>query len=275
MSPIRVIILVVAAVAALLAGFLVNGMTGTKEILEIVSEPVETIVEVEMSQQAVLVASSDLRTGMQIMPGDLRWADWPEAAINPAYITKLGSPDAIEEISGSIVRIATYANEPILPMKIVQKGDKGFMAALLSPGLRAAAVEISPESASAGFILPDDRVDVILTKSSDNTFAQSGEVQAETDTILENVRVLAIDQTFGDIDGMPTITGSTATLELTQDQAEMMAKASRTGTISLTLRSIKDADFNNGRALSRSGILDGESKKDSIVIYRNGKAEES
>lgn len=273
MSSMRLIILAVAAVAAILAAVLVRNIA-RQPAVERTAEPVERIVEVEVSQQKVLVASGDLRVGMLLTPEELRWTDWPEASLNPSYFTQEMMPDAMEKVTGSIVRTATYANEPILPQKIVQKGDTGFMAALLSPGSRAAAVEISPESASAGFILPDDRVDVILTRDLENTLGESIETLTVTDTILENVRVLAIDQTFGDVDGIPTLTGSTATLELTQPQAEMMALATRTGTISLTLRSVADAEFNDGEALSRSELLNSDNLiEDRVIIYRNGKVE--
>lgn len=273
MSSMRLIILAVAGVAAILAAFLVRNMA-SQPAATTSAAPVERIVEVEVSQQKVLVASGDLRMGMLITPDELQWADWPEASINPAYFTQDMMPTAIEDLTGSVVRIATYANEPILPQKIVQKGDTGFMAALLKPGLRAFAVEISPESASAGFILPDDRVDVIVAQDIEFNVGDDVETTTITDTILENVRILAIDQTFGDIDGIPTLTGSTATMELNQQQAEQMALAARTGTVSLTLRSVADAQFNDGQAISRSGLLDGDHNLGNrVMVYRSGKAE--
>ncbi|MDG1826301.1 MAG: Flp pilus assembly protein CpaB [Henriciella sp.] len=266
----RIIILAVAAIAAVLAAFLVRNMASAPEPLT-ATETVERIVEVEVSQQKVLVAMNDLRAGSLITPDVLRWADWPEAAINPGYFTQEVAPDAMETISGSVVRVATYADEPILPQKIVQKGETGFMAALLKPGFRAAAVEISPESASAGFILPDDRVDVILTQEIEFTNGETLEERTVTSTILENVRILAIDQSFGDMDGIPTLTGSTATMELTSRQAELMALAARSGTVSLTLRSVADVDFNDGFALEKEGALDAVDQGGGVVVYRSGK----
>jgi pilus assembly protein CpaB len=270
MSPMRIIILAVAAIAAVLAAFLVRNMASAPEPLT-ATETVERIIEVEVSQQKVLVAMNDLRAGSLITPDVLRWADWPEATINPGYFTQEVAPDAMETISGSVVRVATYADEPILPQKIVQKGETGFMAALLKPGFRAAAVEISPESASAGFILPDDRVDVILTQEIEFTNGETLEERTVTSTILENVRILAIDQSFGDMDGIPTLTGSTATMELTSRQAELMALAARSGTVSLTLRSVADVDFNDGFALEKEGALDDVDQGGGVVVYRSGK----
>lgn len=270
MSPMRLIILAVAAMAAVLAAFLVRNMASQPAPVQ-TAEAVERIVEVEVSQQKVLVAKNDMRVGSLITPDELRWIDWPESAINPSYFTQEVAPEAMETLTGSVVRIATYADEPILPQKIVQKGETGFMAALLKPGFRAAAVEISPESASAGFILPDDRVDIILTQEIEFVNGEDLQERTVTSTILENVRILAIDQTFGDMDGIPTLTGSTATMELTARQAEMMALASRTGTISLTLRSVADADFNNGEALEKEGALDDVDNGGGVTVYRSGK----
>lgn len=266
----RIIILAVAAIAAVLAAFLVRNMAAAPEPVT-ATETVERIVEVEVSQQKVLVAMNDMRVGSLITPDELRWADWPEATINPSYFTQEVAPDAMETITGSVVRVATYADEPILPQKIVQKGETGFMAALLKPGFRAAAVEISPESASAGFILPDDRVDVLLTQEIEFTNGEALQERTVTSTILENVRILAIDQTFGDMDGIPTLTGSTATMELTARQAELMALAARSGTVSLTLRSVADADFNDGLALEKEGALDDVDQGGGVVVYRSGK----
>ena len=271
MSPMRLIILAVAALAAVAAAFLVRNMASQPAAV-VQAEPVERIVEVEVSQQKVLVAKQDLMVGHLLTPDDFRWADWPESTLNPSYFTEEVNPDAMEILSGSVVRVATYAEEPILPQKIVQKGETGFMAALLRPGFRAVAVEISPESASAGFILPDDRVDVILTQEIEVVVASGTDQRTVTSTIIENVRILAIDQTFAGTEEIPTLTGSTATMELTPRQAEMVALASRTGTISLTLRSAADARFNNGEALSKEDAFQDVGPSGSAVtVYRSGK----
>ena len=272
MSPMRIIILAVAAVAAVLAALLVRNATSNTPT-EQVETQVERIVEVEVSEQKVLVARSDLRVGTLLTPEDFEWADWPERTVNPNYFTEETDPDAMERLTGSVVRTALFEDEPVMPQKIVQKGETGFMAALLRPGWRAISVEISPESASAGFILPDDRVDVILTQIVEVDTGSSKDDFTYTQTILQNVRILAIDQTFTTVDGMPTITGSTATMELTPDQAERMATAQRSGALSLTLRSVADADFNNGDTVAEGeilGTLNGGGS--SVTVYRRGNA---
>jgi pilus assembly protein CpaB len=272
----RLIILAVALIAAVAAAFLVRNMANQQPtVVTGPTQTVEKIVEVEVSQQKVLVAKGDLRVGTLLTPDDFKWANWPEETVNPAYFTQDFAPDAMETLTGSVVRVAMYVDEPIMPQKIVQKGETGFMAALLAPGKRAVTVEISPESASAGFILPDDRVDIILTEVVQQVGTdEDAPPITVTTTILENGRVLAIDQTFGDVDGIPTLTGSTATMELTQNQAELLARAARVGELSLTLRSAADAGFNEGEALANVDSLDqvrsGSSK---VMIYRSNKVE--
>ncbi|MEL6830100.1 MAG: Flp pilus assembly protein CpaB [Pseudomonadota bacterium] len=272
MSPMRIIILVVAAVAAVLAALLVRSATSDSGPAER-SEPVERIVEVQVSEQKVLVARTDLRVGTLMTPDDFKWADWPDRTISPNFFTEENAPEAMEELTGSVVRSALFEDEPIMPQKIVQKGETGFMAALLRPGWRAISVEISPESASAGFILPDDRVDVILTQIVEVDTGAGKDEYTYTETILQNVRILAIDQAFTTIDGTPTMAGSTATMELTPDQAERIATASRSGALSLTLRSVADADFNNGDTVAEGeifGTLNGGTS--SVTVYRRGNA---
>ena len=274
MSPMRLIILAVALVAAVLAAFLVRNLAGQTTVVQTPAETVERIVEVEVSQQKVLVAKTDLRVGTLLTPDEFKWANWPDSTINPAYYTQEIAPDAMEILTGSVVRSAMFADEPVMPQKIVQKGETGFMAALLGPGNRAMTIEISPESASAGFILPDDRVDIILTQMIEFEGDRDTQSQLVTSTIMENARVIAIDQTFGDVDGIPTLTGSTATFEVSQVQAELLANAARSGALSLTLRSAADAGFNEGEALAnRLHLNDIESGGRKVMIYRSNKVE--
>ena len=275
MSPMRLIILAVALVAAVLAAFLVRNLANQQPaVVNGPTQTIERVVEVEVSQRKVLVAKTDLRVGTLLTPDEFKWANWPESTLNPAYYTQEIAPDAMETLTGSVVRSAMYADEPIMPQKIVQKGETGFMAALLSPGKRAMTVEISPESASAGFILPDDRVDVILTQLIEFSGDEDRPAVMVTNTILENARILAIDQTFGDVDGIPTLTGSIATMELVPTQAELLARAARVGTISLTLRSAADAGWNEGQAFANDEALDEvDSGGRKVMIYRSNQVE--
>ena len=271
MSPMRLIILIVAAMAAIGAAFLVRGMSN-EPVQQVQMEPQVIEREVEVSSTKVLVARDAMRTGMLLTPDDFEWSDWPERALNEAYFTQDASPDAVEELSGSVVKTPLLQGEPIVAQKIVLKGETGFMAALLAPGMRAISVEISPESASAGFILPDDRVDVILTYDVEVMSERGMSDTMLTRTVIQNARVLAIDQMFGETDGVPALTGSTATLELQPRQAELLAHASRLGSIALSLRSVADTDDNDGEPTDNTSILDGNGAEggSGVRVFKNG-----
>ena len=108
--------------------------------------------------------------------------------------------------------------------------------------MRASAIDISPETSAGGFVLPDDRVDVVLTRRDKSAEKQTGVEKFVSDTILRNIRVLAVDQTIEDKSGVKTVLGKTATLEVTEPQAETLNLSHQVGTISLTLRSIRDSE---------------------------------
>ena len=271
MSPIRLIILIVAAAAAIGAALLVRDMSSRPAPQASSGQPVEIVREVEVSSTKVLVSRGDMRIGALLTPDDFKWADWPEKAVHGGYFTQEDDPGAIEELSGSVVKTALLAGEPIIGSKIVKKGETGFMAALLRPGMRAISVEISPETASAGFILPDDRVDVILTYEVEIMGERGSSDTTITRTVIENARILAIDQIFGEMDGTPVLTGSTATLELAPKQAELLAHAGRLGRISLALRSVADANENDGATIAATGLLTGDAGDGSRVkVFKNG-----
>lgn len=274
MSPIRLIILLVAAGAAIGAALLVRNMAGQPDTSGVPGDPVIIEKEVEVSSTKVLVSRGDVRIGTLLTPDDFRWADWPEKAVNPGYFTQENNPEAIEDLAGSVVKTALLEGEPIIASKVVKKGETGFMAALLSPGMRAISVEISPETASAGFILPDDRVDVILTYEAEAMNARGVDRSTITRTVIQNARVLAIDQIFGEMDGSPVLTGSTATLELEPKQAELLAHASRLGSISLALRSVADANENDGVTTANTKLLSGDAGGgQGVRVFKNGSAD--
>jgi len=272
MSPMRLIILIGAAAAAVAAAFLVRGISQPRTVMQTVTQQQTLVQTTEVSETHVLVAKHDLLVGELLSPDDFEWAAWPKKNIVDGYKTEEDDPEAINELTGSVVRIAIYADEPILPQKLVMKGETGFMAALLSPGMRAISVEISTESASGGFILPDDRVDVILTYDAQVATADAVLDRPVTETILQNVRVLAIDQVFaqGESESASQI-GNTATLEVGPSEAELIAHAQRLGTISLSLRPWSDAADTGSRG-ARTDLLRGGSTGNGITIYRNGQA---
>jgi pilus assembly protein CpaB len=189
----------------------------------------------------VLVAKTDLERGQVIENKDVGWQTWPADAANSNFIKKSDRPDAVNDMVGSIVRVAMISGDPIREPYVVKAKGSGFMAAVLPKGMRAVAVDISPDLDAGGFILPDDRVDVMLTRRDKTAEKATGVEKFVTDTILRDVRVLAVDQTIDEKAGTKNVMGKTATLELTESQAETLALAHQLGTISLTLRSLLDS----------------------------------
>jgi pilus assembly protein CpaB len=190
----------------------------------------------------ILVAKGDIGMGHVVSPNDVQWQIWPTAAASPNFIRRTERPDAIQQLSGAIARTPLVSGEPIREAKLIKANGSGFMAAILPSGMRAISTEISPETGAGGFILPNDHVDVILSRRDNAPDKQAGVESHTSETILTNVRVLAIDQTVEEKNGQRVVVGKTATLELTQRQAEALAVARQTGVLSLTLRSIVDAN---------------------------------
>ena len=230
MNAVRIAILVAAAIAAIAVAFFVRQAMSRPEV------PQAVVVE-ERPAVRILAARRDLAIGERVGAADFYWQSWPDEAMSPGYIME-DRGRGIEDFAGSVVRAPIGEGEPITGRRLVQPGDAGFMAAVLSPGMRAAAVPISAERGAGGFILPNDRVDVIVSFEED-VQGQRGSTRAYVArTIVENARVLAIDQTYGE--GEENVVGETATLELTPDQSRAVSLAVARGEVSLVLRSLLD-----------------------------------
>jgi pilus assembly protein CpaB len=193
----------------------------------------------------VLVAKGDLERGHVIADGEVDWQTWPAASANPNFIKKTDRPDAVHQFSGAVVRIPVASGEPIRDPAVVFAKGSGFLAAILPKGKRAVAMEVSAENAAGGFILPDDHVDVVLTRHDKTQQAGGSNDRVVSETILRNVRVLAIDQAVEEKAGQKVVVGKTATLELVPDQAEALQLARQQGTLTLALRSLVDSQANS------------------------------
>ena len=233
MKAARLVVLGVAVAAGGIAAYLAAGSKAPPPA-PVAAVPVLETVE-------VLVAKSDLTRGQVIQNSDVGWQSWPKDAANSNFIKKSDRPDAINDFVGAIVRVSMLAGDPIRGPYVVMAKGSGFMAAILPKGMRAVAVDISADSGAGGFILPDDRVDVVLTRHDKSAEKATGVEKYVSDTILRNVRVLAVDQTIDPKGDAKTALGKTATLELTESQAEMIELSHQLGTISLTLRSLLDS----------------------------------
>jgi pilus assembly protein CpaB len=224
--PARLLVLGLSIVAGGIAAYLAAS-SGKAVVTQVVQQ---------MPTVEVLVAKSDIGLGQTLTADNLEWQAWPRGTASVNLIRRTDRPDATEKLMGAIARIPFVAGEPIREAKVVMLNGTGFMAAILPSGMRAVSTSISPETGAGGFILPNDRVDVILSKRD------KGSEVVKSQIMLSNVRVLAIDQAPKEKDGASALIGRTATLEATPEQAETLARAHLSGTLSLALRSIADAE---------------------------------
>jgi pilus assembly protein CpaB len=267
MAASRLIILGVAVAAAGGAGYVAKNMS---------APPSEIVVEAGPQQPSiqtseVLVLSGDVPMGAPV-GGQLSWQAWPVDAVNEHFITREAEPDALEKVGASLARIAMYAGEPLRRSKLVGEGQS-FMSSILPSGSRAVATQIAADTSAGGFILPNDYVDVIMTRRSDaaNGSAGSGFV---TETILKNIKVLAIDQAIQeDEEGRRVKVGETATLELTSQQAEIITVAQQMADrLTLALRSVADAQEEpQGEA---DYLLSGNGRRGTVRLIKSGEVSE-
>jgi pilus assembly protein CpaB len=235
MKTARIVVLGIAGVAGLAAMYLAS--VGDRKPAP-PPPPVAQLPTVE-----VLVAKSDIGLGQSLKAEDVQWQRWPAETASSAFLRHDTNADAMNEVIGSIARAPFIVGEPIREQKLVKANGSGFMAAILPSGMRAISTEISPETGAGGFILPNDRVDVILSRRDKNPDQQQGARDiVTTEILLSNVRVLAIDQAPKEKDGNNSLVGKTVTLELKPEQAETLARARQTGTLALALRSIADVN---------------------------------
>jgi pilus assembly protein CpaB len=230
MNRARIVVLSIALGAGGLAAYLASGS----------GEPAAPTPVAQIPTVDILVAKSDIGLGQSVKPDDLQWQAWPQAT-SGNFISRAGKADAVKEFTGSIARSPFIAGEPIREQKLVKSDGSGFMAAILPAGFRAISTEISPETGAGGFILPNDRVDVILSKREKNPDSKGPDITT-SEIIMTNVRVLAIDQAPREKEGTSSMVGKTATLELKPEQAEVLARARQSGSLTLALRSIADAN---------------------------------
>jgi pilus assembly protein CpaB len=254
MNTARIVVLTVAVGAGGIAAYLASGSDNKPP-----TEPVAQLQTVD-----VLVAKSDIGLGQSVNAEDLQWQTWPAATASNNFIRRNERPDATTQIVGSIARAPFIAGEPIREAKLVKAPGSGFMAAILPTGMRAVSTEISPETGAGGFILPNDRVDVILSKREKNPDRAGPSDVITSEIIMGNVRVLAIDQAPKEKDGQNAVVGKTVTLELKPEQAETLARARQSGTLSLALRSIADLNVVEART------DDHAQRQDSINVVRYG-----
>lgn len=270
MSRTRIfVVLAIALVGALGMVLLVGMLTKHKP-----SPPPVAVASPQQPMTRVLVAKRDLPVGTRLDASDMTWQDWPATGVNPAFITDgagahappisiasqagqtihaaatviTGSDGPMQQLSGSIVRTEILANEPIENAKLVRGGEGGYMAVVLRPGMRAVSVAVQPNSDAGGFILPGDRVDVVQAHAADAA-SNGGHAGFVAETLVRNVRVLAIDQTSQPPkNGQQSEVGAVATIEVSAADVGLIAKAKLQGDgLILALRPYSDANQPSGR----------------------------
>jgi pilus assembly protein CpaB len=290
MGAVRIVVVIVALVAAVVLALIVGKMVAHKPATQTVtiSAPAKLMTQ-------VMVAKRALPIGTRLAVGDLAWQPWPADAINPAFITDGQAPKAepaptnptavaansagkaaqaaataviggggpMGALYGSIVREPFLINEPINNAKLVRGGEGGFLAVVLRPGMRAIAVPVNVNTDAGGFILPGDRVDVLQAHQSEAP-AGGGHPEYVAQTLLRNVRVLAIDQVTQPPKNGATVIGAVATLEVAAADSELLARAKAQGEMVLALRSYADAGGPSGRGVAP--VTD----TGAVHVFRNG-----
>jgi pilus assembly protein CpaB len=221
--------------------------------------PAPVVEKVPMEQ--VLVARADVGLGHVTTEANFAWQDWPKDSLARSFITRAARPQAITELTGAVARVPLTAGEPVNETKLVKPGEGGVLAALLKPGMRAVSIKIEEKSAVGRLVLPNDHVDVLVVKTARG---RNGEDQSTPQTLLRNVRVLAIGQTIESKDGKRTVEGATATLELSPEHAETLVLAAATGEFVLSLRSILD--------IAEDTVAPVKTSTDSVRVIRYGTA---
>lgn len=253
-------VLGVAVVAAGGAFIVANNIANTQPEVVTVQEQGPKI-----ELEEVLVASRNIGLGTSLKPDMVEWVKWPKEGLSEGFITRDSAPDGLNvEEDPAIARSQFFIGEPIRESKLVRSG-KGYMSAILPSGQQAIATSISTATSAGGFILPNDRVDVIMTRQG--TQDEGGSFI--TETVLSNVRVLAIDQTIEEQDGEAVVVGSTATLQLSPKQAKILTVAQQLADrLTLALRSLEDSGDEETKGAEH--LLGGKSGKGRVRIIKFG-----
>ena len=282
MGAVRIVILVVFAAAAIGLAVVVRQMIVANR-----PSPVAAQTQAPAPTVQVLTASRDLRVGTRISPADLVWRAFPVTAVNGAWITSAPPPaaggvhigpsaahadtrgtDAMQQVAGAYVHEPIFEGEPILARQIVRAGSGGYMSTALEPGMRAVALPVTAETGVGGFILPGDRVDVVLTRktSAAGGPGMTGQTNAVAETVLRNLKVLGVDQNSQPRGGSAMLATS-VTLEVPADSVETLLAAKARGDLNLDLRSYADIGGAAGR--------DGPSSGDSVRFIRGDQVSEA
>ncbi len=262
----RIVILGIAAAAAAGAGYIAkNFMTPPPPVV------VESAPQPQIQLTEVLVLTGDVPMG-QPLAENIGWESWPSSGVSEGFMTKETDPEGLEKFRNSLARVSLYKGEPLRNNKLVGEGTS-FMSSILPKGTRAVATQISADTSAGGFILPNDYVDVIMSRRQASTNGQQGE-NFTTETILKNIKVLAIDQAIQeDEEGRRVKVGETATLELTPQQAEIITVAQQMADrLTLALRSVSDTQEKG--LTDADYLVGGNGRQGTVRLIKQGEVTE-
>jgi len=186
----------------------------------------------------VLVAKVALPTGVFVQEEHLRWQLWPDDDVPESYLTdEEVTPENLKALYGAVVRRGFTEGEPVTLKRVIRPGERGFLAAVLRPGFRAIAIRVNATSGVSGLVFPGDRIDIILTHTISDRTGEEVIERRVSETVMENVRVLAIDQTVDESSTEPNY-AKNFTLEVMPKQAEMISVVRELGSLSISLRSL-------------------------------------
>jgi pilus assembly protein CpaB len=278
------IVLFVAAIAALALALLVRSMTAARK-----PAPVVAVAEPVQPMTRVLVAKQDLKVADRISADNVGWEPWPSNSVSAIYITGgvvatqasltataanavenvARGDQALQSLAGVLVREPIAKGEPLVQSKLV-RGDGSFMAVKLPKGMRAMSIPVNAESDAGGFVLPGDQVDVVLSLKNQGGAGPDAARAPSSRLVMRNIKVLAIDQNTEPKAQQAAMVGSTATLEIPEDDIDALARAKTQGDLALVLRSYADAAGPSGRVGPPASLDLG----DVVRVYRSGQVTE-
>lgn len=237
-------------VAVLVAMLVQASLSGAKKETPVVLQ--------EEPKVQIVVASADIKTGAELSDENMEWHDWPKKAVFPGAIVREEKKKPSEMVSGRLLR-DMKAGEPVVESALVPKTQGNFLAASLDEGMRAISIKVSPETMVGGFVGPGDYVDVILTykqkfdygDDTDPYIRNQIEMAVDnlvTETVLQNVKVLAVDQSAVRDQKEAIKVGKTVTLAVDFKGAEVIALAAEMGEMSLALRRLGDETVRMSKA---------------------------
>ena len=240
-----IVMICLAALFGLIAVFLAQSWLTSQSEKRLRSLEANNVPNAPVAATTIVVASKPLRFGTELASSLLREVAWPGDAVPAGAFGKIS--EITEGNARRVVLAPIEVNEPILVTKVTGPGQRATLSATLQDGMRAVTIRVNDVDGVAGFVLPGDRVDVALTRTPDR-------LNSTTDVVLQNVRVLAIDQTSDERNDKPSI-AKAVTLEVDAGSAQKLALSAAVGALSLMLRKAGDTAPEATRRITLSDLI--------------------